>query len=61
MLVYYNKYFTFTVSTGVKALKKGRSCIGVVGCARLSATIRKELACIEDENDEAFGQAEPSE
>ena len=58
MLVYYNKYFTFTVFTGIKGLKKRRSYIGVVG---LAATIRKELACIEDEeNDGAFGQDEPS-
>jgi len=55
MLVYYNKYFTFAVFTGIK---KRRSYIGVVG---LAATIRKELACIEDEeNDGAFGQDEPS-
>ena len=44
-MCYYECYFT--VSTGVISLKKGRSYVGVVGYARIAATIRKELACIE--------------
>lgn len=54
------EYFTSTVSTGVIALKKGRSYIGVVGLARLAATIRKELACIEDheESGDAAGESQ---
>jgi len=41
------------VSTGVVALKKGRGYVGVVTFARIAATIRKELACIQgDENGE---------
>jgi len=39
--------------TGVIALKKGRSYVGVVGHARITATIRKELACVQgNESDE---------
>ena len=44
-MCYYECYFT--VSTGVIALKKGRRYVDVVEYARIAATIRKELACIE--------------